>query len=177
MNKNKVRLISVIAALAVVGTASAAWVFTKNAESTYTISTTLETYSQVGNITVTDKGNPVALDLDQGDGTSNGITWKNATGTDEGISAKYTSTATIDESKLTRTWTLTLSEGLLEYVDYPSSTASYQNVAWTDDTNITLPQLTWKTNKKPTSVSEYNTMNGKLSTFTTKITFKVVISN
>ena len=177
MKRNKILLLSLAGALAVIGTASATWIFTKSASESYKISTTIEGYSEVGTVSVTDKGSKLELNLDQGDSTSNGISWKNGSGTDEGISAKYTSTATIDESKLERTWTLTLSEGLLEYVDYPSTTTSYQNVVWTDDTNITLPQLTWKTDKKPTNLSEYNVMKGKVSTFEVTIVFNVTLKS
>lgn len=177
MTKNKIKLLSLFGAIAIIGTASAAWVFTKDAADSYSISTTLEGYSQQGKVTVTDKGSEVKLNLDQGDNSSNGITWKNGTGSDEGISAKYTSDATIDESKIERTWTLTLSSGLLEYVGYPSLTSSYQNVAWTDDAIITLPQLVWQSNKKPTDLAAYNAMKDKLSSFTVSITFNVKLKS
>lgn len=176
MNKKRIKLLGLFGVLAIVGTASATWVFSKNAESNpYKIKINIEGCSQTGEIKVTDNGSKVELNLDQGEGSSNGITWKNGSGSAEGISAKYSSDAVIDESKIERTWTLTLSSGLLAYLDYPST--GYSNVAWTDDAVIALPQLVWKTNKKPNTLEQYNAMKGELANFEATIVFYVKLKN
>ena len=150
-------MLTASACLALVGTASAAWVYAGTATASANIGVKVASYASAGSITVSGNDN-VYLYLDNGS-----VTWKQ-----KDTSKSLTATHTVDDAlsqdgkTTTLNYTVTLKGTLAEIVKF-SDTSVNNNVgtttidgtrtairtsnaiSWISGTAITLPALVWET--------------------------------
>ena len=181
ISKNGIKILAATACLAVVGTASAAWSFAKDVAKTDTLGTTIEGYSEIGNIEITGCSN-VKLNLDSNRSTTSngdGISWRNADGEiaygdASDIAADYKELGDNQSGATTmiRKYTITLDDKLFEYIKFVAGSGdTTQNDAvvdgsegksvsgtWVDNTAIKLPKVAWQEDKCPKTSKQYNTM-------------------
>ncbi len=153
MKNSKIKLLTATACLALVGTASAAWVYSGTATESANIGVKVASYASAGDITVTGADN-YYLYLDYGS-----VTWKQKeTGTN--LVATHNKPSVADDTKtVTYNYTITLKGNLAEVVKF-SDTNINNNVTndsdnnairtskaitWESGTAITLPALEWET--------------------------------
>ena len=169
MKNSKIKLLSVAACLALVGTASAAWAYAGTATQSASIGVKVAAYADAGTITVSgaDKIN-VLLD-------STGVSFVRSAETDT-LSATYAKPSGFESATNTvnKTFTVIISPALYNYVTFDSTVTNteemtYGNegstkrtayVTWTDGEDIfsKLPKLAWQDGKNPQTENEYKAM-------------------
>ena len=160
MNKKQIKILGILGCLALIGTASAAWNFSQGSEASKKLSLKIEKYTSIGTISVVDGGEAAYLNFDDGS-----VEWKEASD----IVATYTPMGeNSTEVSPTYTWTIELSTNLATYVDVSATSGT-----WASGVAITLPTITYKEGKNPTTASEYNAMYSALSASSEGVTLKV----
>ena len=170
MKKSKIKLLSVAACLALVGTASAAWAYAGTATQSASIGVKVAAYADAGSITVSDTSNiRVVLDKDSIYFTENSITANY-------VAPTSISGVTVNEGtnyNITRSWYVVISFNLTKYATYSDSTnisgvddeyvsngtANKKKMGtWSDGVAVTLPTLTWQSGMMPDSESSYKNL-------------------
>ena len=167
MKNSKIKLLTATACLALVGTASAAWVYSGTATESANIGVKVASYASAGEITVAGADN-YYLYLDYGS-----VTWKQKeTGTN--LVATHTVPSNLDQTdkSTTLTYTITLKGPLGVLVKFSDenvnnaagmdmdSWTSYrtsQDIEWTSGSAITLPTLEWDTDTSGETAGTGNT--------------------
>ena len=175
MKKSKIKLLSVAACLALVGTASAAWAYAGTATQSASIGVKVAAYADAGSITVSGADN-LRVYLDNG----------SVTFTKENADIPFTATYTKPEEFASETKTVTLtyqvviSSYITTYVTFDStvtsttqsdnSIATGYDYTWTSGSEISLdslPKLAWKESTENGSVfkdkSSYITLVGQMT--------------
>ena len=162
MKKSKIKMLTASACLALVGTASAAWVYAGTATESANIGVKVASYASAGEINVTGADN-VYVYLDKGS-----VTFKK-TDTDTKLAATHTAPSglSFDETqyKLKLTYQVELSDSLSSLVGFAGTviTESDTNTSatdwsrtWTsgDDIFSSLPGLAWKNTYSDDMASE-----------------------
>ena len=175
MKKSKIKLLSVAACLALVGTASAAWAYAGTATQSASIGVKVAAYADAGSITVSGADN-LRVYLDNG----------SVTFTKEDSTIPLTATYTkpeefaLENKTVTLTYQVVISSYLANFVTYgdgvTSSKQSDNTIAtgydytWTSGNEISLdslPRLAWKDGTENGSVyaqeASYYTMIGQIT--------------
>ena len=166
MKKSKIKLLTATACLALVGTASAAWVYAGTATASANIGVKVASYASAGTITVT--GNDkiyILMDKDS-------VTYVKDSDYTK-FSAKHNVPENVDTSgkSVSKKFKVTIQPGLADYISFKNSeiesiitnddgsTIKSTNVEydWEDDTDIfdSLPELAWVYDKCPTTDTKY----------------------
>ena len=152
MKKSKIKMLTASACLAIVGTASAAWVYAGTATASANIGVKVASYASAGTITISDTSD-IKIVLDKGsvyylDGNDK-VTATYAAPTD-GTGTELTYDTTNNELGLY--YMLTISDGLRDYIQFKDTTTVtgasgeiYYAGTWESGTPIALPELIWKT--------------------------------
>ena len=152
-------MLTAAACLALVGTASAAWVYAGTATASANIGVKVASYASAGTITVSDTSEiKVVLDKDS-------VYYLD--GNDK-VTATYTApsglTLDTDSQTISYGYMITISRGLYDYIQFVDTTTAAESGAsgeiyyfgtWDSGTPITLPELKWKANKCPTTFEDY----------------------
>ena len=164
MKNSKIKLLTATACLALVGTASAAWVYSGTATESANIGVKVASYASAGSITVT--GNDkiyILLDKDS-------VTYvKESDYTTFSAHHNVPSVADGSGKTVTKGFKLTIQPGLADYIGFKNGeiehTASSDNgtirytdeITWEDDVDIfdSLPELGWIADKCPTTDTKY----------------------
>ena len=172
MKKSKIKMLTAAACLALVGTASAAWVYAGTATASANIGVKVAAYASAGTITVNNADN-VCVYLDNGS-----VSYKLA---DESktFSAKYNEPTDVTDKSgksVNRYFTVVISKALADYVTFKdvnyATTSGDGSVHydlskvvagggstlnWTDNGDLLdeLPALAWKENKCPDDENGY----------------------
>ena len=173
MKNSKIKLLSVAACLALVGTASAAWAYAGTASQSASIGVKVAAYADAGSITVSGADN-LRVYLDNGS-----VTFIKE---DKAIpfTATYTKPNGFEDKTVTLTYQVVISSYLANFVTYSdgvtSSKQSDNTIAtgydytWTSGNEIsldTLPKLAWKDGTENGSVyaqeASYYTMIGQIT--------------
>ena len=164
MNKKQIKLLGLLGCFALIGSASAAWVFNQDSAAAKSISLKIQGYASVGTVSITDDGEAAYLDLDDGK-----VALKNA----NDIKATYTADATSSSLDLEYKWDITLSTNLAKYIQ-----VSPANGTWTSGNNVfgTLPVFSYIEGKNPTNLAEYNEMCSLLNSDNEYVTLKCTAS-
>ena len=146
MKKSKIKLLSVAACLALVGTASAAWAYAGTASASASIGVKVAAYADAGTITVSGANN-IKLYLDKGE--------VKFIKEDETIplTATYNGPEDIENYTVTRSWRADISHKLDGYVDFKNSTGTDSRTycefktlgEWSDSVDLfdSLPEMCW----------------------------------
>ena len=171
MKNSKIKLLSVAACLALVGTASAAWAYGGTATKSEDLGVRLAAYADAGSITVTNTDN-VKIVLDNGK-----VSYSEGNIIANYVQPTSVSGLTFNTSDYTikRTYTFYLSDALSEYITYEDAsgdagakdedidgdgemeTTITQN--WTDNVAVTLPTLVWQDGKCPSTEDKTGYLN------------------
>ena len=147
MKKSKIKMLTAAACLALVGTASAAWVYAGTATASANIGVKVASYADAGTITVSGNDNlRVYLDRD-------GVTYTKEDSTLP-FTATYTKPDGFDEKTVTLTYQVVISSYLAHFVKFAdgvntiattdgsiSTDFSYEWISGNEITN--LPELAW----------------------------------
>lgn len=174
MKKTKIKMLSIAACLALVGTASAAWVYAGTASASADIGVKVASYADAGTVTVT--GNDkihILLDKDS-------VTYVKDS-EDVELTAKHNVPEQFkSESKtINKKFSVTIPAGLADYIAFADDTNkyvsyregdnkpirhSYAVYEWVDDTDIfdSLPALAWVSGKCPSGESDYKMLINKI---------------
>lgn len=185
ISKKGIKILSAAACLAVVGTASAAWQFAKDVTKSDTVKTSIEGYTEVGDITIYDC-DKVKLNLDSNlieTNNGDGISWKNDSGEINFGSASDIKADYVEEgdnvdgaTTMIRTYTITLDDNLFEYVKFSEGSGDTTQAdsvvadsngksvkgTWVDNEKIKLPKVVWQNGKCPKTSKQYDEMLKKL---------------
>ena len=164
MKKSKIKLLSVAACLALVGTASAAWAYAGTASASASIGVKVAAYADAGSITI-NGADKISVLLDNGS-----VSYVSSDGSNT-LSATYTAPTGVDTDGKTvnMSYQMVISPRLYEYITFgsgvttedsyigDSATVCTASTTYTSGTNIfsTLPALTWQTDKCPTTEEAY----------------------
>ena len=163
MKKSKIKMLTASACLALVGTASAAWVYAGTATASANIGVKVASYASAGSITVSGNDD-VYLYLDKGS-----VAFKQNEGTS--LIATYagpkdgngTALALDTGKKVAYTYTVTLKGMLAKYVEFAKNNTSITtdadsvtyrtstDLTWESGKAITLPSLKWATDSDTSS--------------------------
>ncbi len=165
MKNSKIKLLTATACLALVGTASAAWVYSGTATNSANIGVKVASYASAGSITVT--GNDkiyILLDKDS-------VTYvKDSDYTKFSAHHNVPSVADGSGKTVTKRFKLTIQPGLADYIGFVDGgieqTATsddgtirytFDDFTWEDDKDIfdSLPELGWVAGKCPTTDTKY----------------------
>ncbi len=176
MKNSKIKLLTATACLALVGTASAAWVYSGTATESANIGVKVASYASAGSITVTGNDKIYVL-LDNGS-----VKFARDSDTDTLSATHVVPTEFKDETRtVAKTFSVMLSPAVYEYVTFADgvtcdtlslstsdgstkdgciTTGTYN---WTDGVDIfgSLPELKW--NKTVSSETEYKTLINAIS--------------
>ena len=189
MKKSKIKLLTATACLALVGTASAAWVYAGTATASANIGVKVASYASAGTITVSDTSEiKVVLD-------NKSVYYLD--GNDE-VTATYKKPSGVDTSgkNVTLSYTISLSDDLKALIGFGDTIGSVVTTdttgTWTSGVAITLPSLAWQTDKCPSDFEGYQgllkdssagsetedtgNLDGKDSYYLT-VTFTATVSN
>ena len=146
MKNLKIKLLSVAACLALVGTASAAWAYAGTASQSASIGVKVAAYADAGSITVSGADN-IKLYLDKGE--------VKFIKEDSSIplTATYNGPADIENYTVTRSWRADISSKLDGYLNFQNSTGTDSRTynefktlgTWEDSTDLfsSLPKMCW----------------------------------
>ena len=162
MKKSKIKLLTATACLALVGTASAAWVYAGTATASANIGVKVASYASAGTITISDTSEiKVVLD-------NNSVYYLDD---NNEVTATYTAPSglTLDSStqELSYGYMITISKDLDDYIQWTDTSTMegtgasgeiYYIGTWTSGSAITLPALQWRTGKCPTDFDGYKTL-------------------
>lgn len=161
MKKSKIKLLSIAACLALVGTASAAWAYGGTATKAEDLGVRLAAFADAGTITVTNESK-VKVVLD-----NNKVSYSEGD-----IIANYVAPTSIDnltfnpsDYTITRTWQFYISDALSEYIQLENVSDNVVDVdinddgvqetvksgTWEDNVAVTLPELVWQEGKCPSN--------------------------
>ncbi len=162
MKKSKIKMLTAAACLALVGTASAAWVYAGTATASANVGVKVASYASAGTITVSDTSEiKVVLDKDS-------VYYLD--GNDK-VTATYAAPSGLTLDTNTQTisfgYMITISKDLDDYIQWVDTTTMegsgaggelYYAGTWTSGTAITLPELKWRTDKCPTDFKGYQAL-------------------
>ena len=191
MKKRKIKFLTTAACLALIGSASAAWVYSGTATASANIGVKVASYASAGSITLSgvDKINVL---LDKGS-----VSYVRDSENDT-LTAKHNVPKGFESASntVTKQFSVIISPTLANYVTFDSTYGNavveltedltalgdftipkgsiYLTVAnddrffWTDDTDLfsKLPTLAWKENKEPSSENEYKNLINSFKTGT-----------
>ena len=175
MKKSKIKLLSIAACLALVGTASAAWAYAGTATQSASIGVKVAAYADAGSITISDTSNiRVVLDKNSIYFTETSITANYVAPTSvSGVTVNEGTNYTID-----RSWYVVISFNLTTYATYSDSastsgvdddydedgTANKKKMgSWSDGVAVTLPSLTWQSGMMPENETQYKSLVNKIA--------------
>ena len=161
MKKSKIKLLTATACLALIGTASAAWVYAGTATESANIGVKVASYADAGTITISDTSEiKVVLDKDSvyylDDNNQVTATYEKPSGLSLG-----------SNQSITYSYMITISTGLYDYIKFYDTTTVgssglngeiYYLGTWTSGTAIYLPKLQWKDNKCPGDFDSYKAL-------------------
>ena len=156
MKKTKIKMLTTAACLALIGSASAAWVYSGTATASANIGVKVAAYASAGTITISDTSK-IKIVLDNGSVyySVDGVNSETAT-----IDVTYEVPTGVDTTTKTAalTYDMNLSGGLGTYIQFTdSSSVSLSDQTWVSGT-FTLPKLSWKTNMCPTNFEGYKSL-------------------
>ena len=165
MKKSKIKLLTATACLALVGTASAAWVYAGTATASANIGVKVASYASAGTITVT--GNDkISVLLDNGT-----ISYVRDSDTDK-LYATYSKPVGFEDDNtktVTKTFQVYISPALVKYVEfkdydnakgYVGGWRGYKAQTWEDGEDLfsKLPALVWEDDMCPTTEDGYKNL-------------------
>ena len=181
MKKSKIKLLSVAACLALVGTASAAWAYAGTASASASIGVKVAAYADAGTITVTG-ADKISLVLD-----NNNIHFESSdtTPTLSAVHNVPTSFKNDNTTKVTKTWRVVLKPNFYNQIcEFDSTTSNLSTVSdtttygggkvqivdmgtWTDNTNLfnslNALKLNFKSSVSISSFEDYQELLKKVS--------------
>ena len=169
MKKSKIKLLTATACLALVGTASAAWVYAGTATASANIGVKVASYASAGEITVNNADNLLVY-LDKGS-----VSFKKVDDT-KAFSATYTKPDGFEDKTVTLTYTVTINSPLSTYINFQTAYGS------TDGNNITSTVSNWTSDADlfenlPTLKWGMDDNNNTYGNFTSEEEYKTFIKN
>ena len=165
MKKSKIKMLTATACLALVGTATAAWVYAGSTTASANLAVRVASYASAGKITVTGNEN-IHILIDNGS-----VTYvKDADYTKFSASHDITGLDTSGKT-VEKKFKVTIQPGLADYIAFKNSEKEAQatnsdgktyryykdEISWTDNEDIfnSLPELAWVVDKCPTTDQKY----------------------
>ena len=177
---NKISIIATVGALALVGTAFAAWQFNKSAEKASTSNVTITKDASIGEITLDPETFYLTLDQDTLGWTLSDHTNKEEAVEDvfDTVKVTYTGSAkSNDVSDVTLDVTFTVDSAISTYVSVTGGSLGTPTASGNKkEANYTLPTLAWVEGKKPTTQAKFDAMTDALAGAKVTFTFTATVA-